>query len=80
MLARAKAVGLGKEYLQAAKEMARRLEMYPQFGEPILDLTHESGQIWIGVVGPLVVRYAVYEDRRLVLVVVPIMPLPNSGL
>jgi hypothetical protein len=66
--------------LTAAKEIEARLRIYPQFGDPIIDLTHELGQIWIGTIGPLVVRYAIYEDRRLVMVVTPIMPLPNSGL
>lgn len=79
LLLRAKAAGVGKEYLQAAKDMDARLKTYPQFGEPIIDL-HDSGKIWVGVVGPLVVRYAIHEERRLVMVAVPIVTLPNSGV
>ncbi len=45
-----------------------------------MDLPHSSGQIWHGTIGPLVVRYAIYEDRRLVMVGEPLKPLPNSGI
>ena len=72
--------GLGRQVLDAAKEMDRRLRIYPQFGQPLKDLTLESGQVWIGVVAPLVVRYALYEDRRIVMVAAPTMPLPHLGL
>jgi hypothetical protein len=54
--------------------------VYPQFGEPLADLTQEPGQVWIGTVAPLVVRYAIYDELRLVIVAVPVMPLPGSGL
>lgn len=80
LLARAKDAGCGKEFLQAAKEIAELLQVYPQFGEPLMDLPHSSGQIWHGTIGPLVVRYAIYEDRRLVMVGEPLKPLPNSGI
>jgi len=77
LLERARDAGHGKEYLEAAKEIAMRLRLYPQFGEPIIDLTHEAARIWIGTVGPLVVRYAIYEDRRLVMVATPITTIPK---
>ncbi len=80
LLGRARAVGRGKEFFQAAQQIATRLQIYPQFGEPIMDLPHTKGQIWIGTIGPLVVRYAVYEDRRLVMGGSPLMPLPNTGI
>ncbi len=79
LLQRARTAGQGKVFLDAAREIDSRLRVYPQFGEPILDLTHESGKLWIGTIGPLVVRYAIYEDLRLVMVATPIMPLPEPG-
>lgn len=79
LLERAQAAGRGKEYLEAAKEIAARLRIYPQFGDPLLDLTHETGKVWIATVGPLVVRYAIYEDLRLVIVATPIRELPKAG-
>ncbi len=79
LLEKAQAAGRGKEYLEAAKEIAARLRIYPQFGDPLLDLTHETGKVWIATVGPLVVRYAIYEDLRLVIVATPIRELPKAG-
>lgn len=79
LIERAQAAGRGKEHLDAAKEIAARLRIYPQFGDPLLDLTHETGKIWIATVWPLVVRYAIYEDLRLVMVATPIMELPKPG-
>jgi hypothetical protein len=67
------------DYRAALKEIERRLRIYPQFGEPKIDLTHEQGQIWLGTVPPLVIRYAIYEDRRLVLVTDLPTLLPNYG-
>lgn len=58
--------------LAAFKEFDRLLRIYPQFGEPLLDL-QEPGQLRIGTVDPVVICYAVYEERRLVIVAA----LPN---
>ncbi len=80
LAARAKSRGLGRQVLAALKEIDRRLHIYPQFGEPLLDLKLEPAQVWIGVIPPLVVQYVLDDERRLVMVVVPIRPLPNSGL
>jgi hypothetical protein len=44
------------------------------------DLTLEAGQVWRGTVSPLVMRYAVYEERRLVIVAAAPLLLPGSGL
>lgn len=63
--------GDGEAFLAAVKEFHRRLCLYPQFGEPLADLTQELGQVWIGVVRPIAMRYGVFEERRVV-VVVPI--------
>jgi hypothetical protein len=61
------------------KELERRLRIYPQFGEPERDLSQEAGQIYNGTVPPLVVGYAVFEDRRLVFVGSAPRLLPNAG-
>ena len=39
LVARARKRGLGRQVLDAAKEIDRRLRLYPQFGEPLMDLT-----------------------------------------
>ncbi len=60
--------GDGPQFAAALKEFDRRLRIFPQFGEPCMDLTAVSGQIYKGFVRPLAMKYAVHEDRRLVLV------------
>jgi len=52
--------GDGEAFLAALKEFDRRLSIYPQFGEPLIDLTHEGGQVWVGIVRPLAMRYGVF--------------------
>src|SRR3954452_7437062 len=60
--------GDGEAFLAALKEFHRRLCLYPQFGEPLIDLEQESGQVWMGTVRPLAMRYAVFDERRIVTV------------
>ena len=79
LVARARDHGLAPQLIAAIKDLDYRLRMYPQFGQPLLDLVHRPGQIWIGVVPPLVVRYGLFEDLRLVAVASPIMLLLRSG-
>jgi hypothetical protein len=71
---------LSAPVLQAVRQIDERLRIYPQFGQPLRDLVLEPLQLWIGVVPPLVVQYILDEERRVVMVVVPILPLPRSGL
>ena len=80
LLARARARGIGPRVLEAVRQVDERLRLYPQFGNPLIELTHILGQVRIGTIPPLVVRYAVYEERRMVAVTVPLLPLPGSGL
>lgn len=54
-------------------ELDKRLSIYPQFGEPLLDLHLDSAQIWIGVIPPLVAKYVIYENQRQVWVVAPLL-------
>jgi hypothetical protein len=80
LIARAKGRGRAPQVLAAVKEIDDRLRVYPQFGQPLRDLQLKPAQLWMGCVSPLVVHYTLDEDRRLVMVVAPILPLPNSGL
>jgi hypothetical protein len=72
--------GQGAAFVAALKEIDRRLHIYPPFGDPLIDLKVEPGQVWVGTVPPLVVRYAIFEDRRLVVVAAPPAVLPTTGL
>ena len=70
--------GDGEAFLAALKEFHRRLCLYPQFGEPLIDLKREPGQVWLGTVRPLVLRYGVFDERRVVMVTeIPVL-LPKS--
>jgi hypothetical protein len=80
LISRAAARGRGPEVLAAARLIEERLRIYPQFGQPLRDLILEPLQMWIGTVPPLVVQYTLDEEHRLVMVTVPILPLPGSGL
>jgi hypothetical protein len=60
--------GDGEAFLAALKEFHRRLCLYPQFGEPLVDLTPDLGQDWIGIIRPLAMRYGIFDERRLVVV------------
>jgi hypothetical protein len=79
LIARANAHGRGETPVAALRVMDDRLRVYPQFGQPLRDAAVESAQEWVGVIEPLVVRYIIYEERRLVCIVKPITPLPRSG-
>jgi hypothetical protein len=76
----AREVGLGEQVLAAIREIDHRLHVYPQFGQPLRDLSAEPAQLWIGVVPPLVVQYVLDETQRQVMIVHPMMPLPGCGL
>jgi hypothetical protein len=70
--------GDGEAFLAAVKEFHRRLCLYPQFGEPLIDLTQEVGQVWIGIVRPLAMRYGVFDERRVVMVAALPVLLPKA--
>lgn len=63
--------GDGPLYVAAVEEFHRRLCIYPQFGDPLLDLRDHPGQVRLGMVPPLAMRYAVLEEQRLVFVAAP---------
>ena len=70
--------GDGDAFLAALKEFHRRLCLYHQFGEPLIDLTQELGQVWIGIVRPLAMRYGIFDERRVVMVAAIPVLLPRS--
>ena len=80
LILRARQLGIAPQVLAAVREIDRRLQLYPQFGQPLQDLSISNAQIWIGVVPPLVVHYVIDEDRRQVMVLQPPSPFSNSGL
>lgn len=70
--------GDGEAFAAAYREIDRLLRIYPQFGDPLIDLTAERGIICNGIIRPLSMRYGVFEERRLVLVVAPPVLLPMA--
>ena len=68
--------GDGPAFRAALKKFDRALHLYPEFGDPQIDLKAEPGVIRLGIIRPLSMRYGVYDDRRLVLVVAPPVLLP----
>jgi hypothetical protein len=62
----ATARGDGPAFTAALKEFDRRLRLYPQFGDPLSDLEVGGGQLRLGIIRPLLMRYGVSEDLRIV--------------
>ena len=77
---RARERGLVRELLAALKKLEHILRTYPQHGEPLYDLRLASAKALVLPVPPLVVRYMLHEERRVVIVGAPISLLRNSGL
>jgi hypothetical protein len=81
LLARAVAKGRITEVARAVGDVERRLQWIPlDFGEPLKDFVHLGIKEYIGVLAPLVVKFSVDEDRRIVYVALPFGLLPRSGL
>jgi hypothetical protein len=70
--------GDGEAYVKALREFFRRLKVYPQFGDPLIELQQEHGQIRIGIIPPLAMRYGVLEHRRKVFVAALPVLLPMT--
>jgi hypothetical protein len=64
--AQATARGDGPAFLAAVKKFMATLAVYPQFGDPIIDLTQGEGHIRVGIIRPISMRYGVHEGRRIV--------------
>jgi len=80
LLARADAVDMRQVVAAAVREIDARLQIYPQFGEPLRDMETEGETLWVGAVEPLVVHYVLDDPRRLVFVVTPFKTLAHLGL
>ena len=79
LIRRAYVAGYGAQALAALKEIERRLSIYPQFGERLMDLHHTGETLWVATIPPLVVRYVIDDGIRAVFIGTPFMPLPNAG-
>lgn len=62
----AAARGDGPAFNAALKQFLARLAVYPQFGDPQIDLVVGEGQIRTGIIRPLSMRYGVNENLRIV--------------
>ena len=81
LLVRAGAMGRFAEVAQALRGIHQRLEWIPlDFGEPLQDFHNLGLKEFIGVMRPLVVKYAVDEARGIVYVSLPFDLLSKSGL
>jgi|GEM_PF-2133059 len=80
LVKRAKGSRIEAALREAILGFDRRLRIYPQFGDPLRDLSERRAQLWIGTITPLVMHYILDEERRRVIVVRPPMLLPNSGI
>ena len=81
MLARARSAGRFEEIAQILRDINTRLEWIPlDFGEPLRDFGHLGIKEHIGVLAPLVVKYAVDEARHIVYVASPFSLLPKCTL
>jgi hypothetical protein len=80
LLARATQAGLGRAALDAVRVVDQPLPIYPQFGQPLCDLATSGETLWVAAVWPLVARYVIEEERRVVFVVAPFKPLRHLGL
>ena len=70
--------GDGAQFLAALAELERRLRIYPQFGDPLTDLTVGEGTVRVGIIRPLSIRYIIREDaRQVLLVALPVLMSPE---
>jgi hypothetical protein len=79
LAATARTRGDEEEFVAALQEFDRRLRVYPQFGDPLIDLLAEAGQVRLGAVPPLAMRYGVLEEQRQVFVAALPVLLPKSS-
>jgi hypothetical protein len=68
--------GDGPAFTAALKEFDRLLRLYPQFGDPQIDLDVGGGQLRLGIIRPISMRYGINEDLRIVFCVSPPTLLP----
>lgn len=68
--------GDGPAFAAALKQVLARLAVYPQFGDPQIDLVVGGGQIRTGIIRPLSMRYGINEEKRIVFCTAPPVLLP----
>jgi hypothetical protein len=76
--ASAAAAGLQEEFAAALQKMASKLQTEPlTWGDPEYHLKKPGGVVYHAVIAPVLVRYAVYETERQVVVlrITPVSPL-----
>lgn len=74
----------------AAIEFDRRLRIYPQFGQPLRNLSIKPAQLWLATLPPLILHYVLleYDDQKKaetelhgeVMILRPFTPFPHSGI
>ena len=70
-----KDLGRGLEFLDAVKQLDALLRNQPHCGQPLMNLKRIPLQIHVLAIGPLAARYVLNDERKLVLVVLPFMPV-----
>src|SRR5260370_38571280 len=61
----AQCVDVGAHVPATPKGSGTRRAVSPEeFGEPLIDLNQESGQVWLGIVRPLAMRYGGFDAPR----------------
>jgi hypothetical protein len=66
---RAKEQGRGESVLSAIRSIWQRLSFHPvEFGEPLYRLPALRLQVRHGAIGPLLIYFAVHEDKPLVFI------------
>jgi len=80
LIIRAGKAGNRTKVLEAVKQIDDRLRIYPQFGEPLRDFPISKQTLWVMAIQQLCVQYVVDETNRMVFVVIPLKPMPFSGI
>jgi hypothetical protein len=68
------------ELINALLTIDHVLRIYPQFGEPLRNLTTIGQTLYAAVFPPLFVEYVIDEPNRTVYIGMPFKHLPKSGL
>ena len=77
---RAEALGIAPLFFARLKEIVQQLEIDPVgWGDPEYRTKLEGGRVFHAILAPLIVRYAVFDARRLVFIT-ELQALPGSPL
>src|SRR5947208_203704 len=76
----ARARRIHRAYADALREMLNELQTHPlEWGDPEYNMKHPGGIVCRGIAWPILVRYAVYENEKVVMIF-EIRPLADSPL